>query len=217
MTGELGKVEKPAAERFAMSRKIYLVPLVVCGKDAPPELAEKCRRYWEQVRLQVDSLELKAGKIGKIYHESIVVAGEDGLKIMERFNPEGSHLTRDKCAKGAAFELIEDRALAEEALDWERCLMQGLASEAVAGKISGFYQEASRLRYDHMANRISATLSDREAGLLFISQGHRLQFPRDIEVFIVSPPAFDELQRWLREEAERGEPHQHDETCNHDK
>jgi hypothetical protein len=216
MPEELGKIEKPAADQFALSRKIYLVPLLVCGEDAPAEFADKVRRYWEQVRTQVDGLEARAGRITRIYHESIAHAGEDGLKIMEQYNPDGCRLTREKCEHGATFELVEDRALAEEAVDWERCLMLGFMTDSVAAKVNGFYQEASRRRYDHMANRISSTLKDREAGLLFISQGHRLQFPRDIEVFIVSPPALDEAQRWLRDDAARQGPHQHDESCTHD-
>lgn len=216
MPEELGKIEKPTAERFALARKVYLVPLVVCDKDAPAEFADKCRLYWEQVRSQVDGLETKAGKIARIYHESIISPGDEGLKIMEQFNPEGFKLTRKKCDSGAVYEMVEDRTLAEEAVDWERCLMLGFVTEAVNSKISSFYQEASRKRYDHMSNRISATLKEHEAGLLFVSQGHHLQFPRDIEVFIVSPPALDEIQRWLREEAEHHQGHECDSSCNHD-
>jgi len=42
-----------------------------------------------------------------------------------------------------------------------------------------------------------------EAGLLFITENHRLQFPADIEVFNVFPPAMDEIHRWLRDRAEK--------------
>ncbi|MCK4581439.1 MAG: hypothetical protein KAU10_08800, partial [Dehalococcoidia bacterium] len=30
--------------------------------------------------------------------------------------------------------------------------------------------------------------------------GHRLQFPGDIEVFSVFPPALDEIHRWVRDQ-----------------
>ena len=35
--------------------------------------------------------------------------------------------------------------------------------------------------------------------LLFIREGHRVQFPPDIEVFSVAPPVLDEIHRWLRD------------------
>jgi hypothetical protein len=39
--------------------------------------------------------------------------------------------------------------------------------------------------------------------LLFIREGHMVQFARDIEVFSVAPPALDEIHRWLRETSSR--------------
>ncbi len=40
MPQELGRIEKPLAERFAKGRKLYLVPLVYSSKDTPPEYNE---------------------------------------------------------------------------------------------------------------------------------------------------------------------------------
>ena len=37
-----------------------------------------------------------------------------------------------------------------------------------------------------------------QTGLLLISERHQVQFPQDIEVFYVSPPALDEFHRWLQ-------------------
>jgi hypothetical protein len=55
-----------------------------------------------------------------------------------------------------------------------------------------------------MAKKISETLEDDEAGLLFIREGHSMQFPGDVEVFSIFPPALDEIHRWLREQAGMG-------------
>jgi hypothetical protein len=49
----------------------------------------------------------------------------------------------------------------------------------------------------HIGAQISNTLKDGEAGILFISEGHRVQFPADMQVFFVAPPALDALRRWL--------------------
>jgi len=37
MAEELGKIEKPEVESFKGKRKLYLVPLIFQGNDAPPE------------------------------------------------------------------------------------------------------------------------------------------------------------------------------------
>jgi hypothetical protein len=42
------------------------------------------------------------------------------------------------------------------------------------------------------------TLKAGESGLLFMREGHSVQFPQDIEVFTVAPPALDEIRRWQR-------------------
>jgi hypothetical protein len=79
--------------------------------------------------------------------------------------------------------------------------MLGFMSDKVASKVSEFYVEAARKRNEFMARRISETLKDDEAGLLFIREGHSVQFSADIEVFSIFPPALDEMKRWLRDQA----------------
>ena len=75
----------------------------------------------------------------------------------------------------------------------------GFISQKVAKMVSEFYVEASRKRYEHIARRIDETLKTNEVGILFIREGHLVQFPQDIEVFSVAPPALDEIHRWQRE------------------
>jgi hypothetical protein len=31
-------------------------------------------------------------------------------------------------------------------------------------------------------------------------EGHQVQFPEDIQVFYIAPPALDEIRRWLRDQ-----------------
>ena len=212
MSPEIGRVEKPEAEQFKRSRKLYLVPLVVHGETSPEEFKEKVQAYWREVKGQLANLESRIGQVRHVYHESIVIGDEAGIKVMEEFNPVGSEITREKCAAGAVFELTEDRQLAEEAMDWERCLLLGFMTDTVAGKVSEFHAEASRKRYEHIAKRIDETLKDEEAGLIFIHEGHRVQFPKSIEVFIVFPPSLNEIHRWLRDQAEKRQKQAVEET-----
>jgi hypothetical protein len=199
MAEELGKIEKPEAGQFTNKRKLCLIPLLYSWESAPTEYIQKLELYWRQVREQVVNLESKIGKATRVYHESLTAGGEDGLKILERLNPPSKQITQEKCQNGAQLEVIEDQELVEESMDWERHLFMGFISEKVAKTVSTFFTEASHRRYDYIAKRINETLQESEAAILIIREGHMVQFPADIEVFIVAPPALDEIHRWLRD------------------
>jgi hypothetical protein len=206
MAQELGKINKPEAAIFKQGRKLLLVPLIYSYKDSPPEYTEKYDLYWKQAVGHIANLEAKIGTVSRVYHESISLGGDDGLKIMEGLNPKSCQIAKQKCRDGATLEVIEDKELAEETIDWERCLFIGFLSDKVARKVSELYIEASRKRYEHISKRMDETLQANEIGVLFIREGHLMQFPEDIEVFSVSPPALDEIHRWLRDRAAAKEP-----------
>ena len=201
MVEQLGKIQKPEADRFKQGRKLYLVPLIYSGEETFDEYKEKCNRYWQQVAEQVTNLTSKIGQVNRIYHESIFQSGEDGMKTMERLNPSSYQLAKTQCDNGAVLEAVEERELFEETMDWQRCLMLGFISDKVANKVTEFYTEANKRRNELMTTKISETLKDDEAGLLFIRDGHSVQFPTDIEVFSIFPPALDEIHRWYRDQA----------------
>ena len=199
MEEQLGKIEKPEAEQFKNKRKLYLVPLIFSGEESPTDYVERFNLYWEQVSRQIANLESKIGRVSHVYHESIALAGEDGLKLAEKLNPSCCQIAKSKCQSGAVLEATEDRELAEEGMDWERFLLLGFISHKVAKMVSEFYVEALRKRYEHIAQVIDETLKANEVGMLFIREDHSLQFPQDIEVFLVAPPALNEIHRWQRE------------------
>ncbi len=199
MAEELGKIEKPEAKQFGEKRKLYLIPLLFSWDGAPAEYVERFNLYWQQVKEHVTNLESKIGKVNRVYHESITMAGEDGLKVLEKLNPSSCQITMDKCQSGAQLDAAEDKELAEESMDWERHLLMGFVSPKVAKIVSDFFLEASRKRYEHIAKKIDDSLKGNEVGMLFIREGHLVQFPQDIEVFSVAPPALDEIHRWQRD------------------
>ena len=203
MAERLGNVGKPDSERFANKRKLYVVPLIFSGEEAPAEYVEKFNLYWEQVSEHIAKLESGIGKVNHVYHESITSAGDEGLKLVEKLNISCYRVAKDKCQSGALLERTEDRELTEESIDWERCLLLGFVSQKVAKTVSEFYLEASRRRYEHIARRIDETLKANEVGILFIREGHGVQFPQDVEVFSVAPPALDEIRRWQRDRSSR--------------
>jgi hypothetical protein len=196
---ELGKIERLEAEYFAGRRKIYVVPLIFSTEEAPPEYREKFSVYWQEVAQHIARLEHGMGKVLHIYHETLIEGGENGLKVMERLSPPSYRITVDRCAAGATLEETEDKDLVEEGMDWERCLYIGFISRKVAGIVSDSFVEISKKRYLHIARRIDETLKADEVGVLFIREGHAVQFPQDIEVFSIVPPALDEIHRWQRD------------------
>jgi hypothetical protein len=205
MAEELGKIEKPEADRFQGRKKLYLVPLIFSWKDSPPDYMDKFNLYWQQVREHVASLESKIGSIKTIYHESVTEAGDAGIAILQKLNPSSHQLVREKSLMGARLEVVEDREAIEEAMDWERHLIMGFLSNKVANMVAQFYTDASRRRYDKILQRIKETLQDGDVAMLIIREGHSIQFPPDIEVFSVAPPALDDIHRWMRERQEKAD------------
>ena len=198
MSEELGKIEKPSTEEFKGGRKLYFVPLVYCGKEPPDEYLEKYSRYWEQVESQIADLELKLGKINKVYHELISLGGEGGAKLIKSLNDRSYQTVKNRLDKGAKLEATEDGGILAEFMDWSVCLAMGLQSPTVVNKIYQFYVDASNKRNEHIAKHIDETLESDEIAVIFMVEGHLVQFPSDIQVFYVAPPALDEIKRWLR-------------------
>jgi hypothetical protein len=199
---ELGRIEKPSVESFGEERKLFVVSLLFRSDEAPVEYLEKFEAYWQQVGEHITNLEGSLGRIQRVYHESIMAGGEEGLGFLEKLNPSSFAIARQKCLEGAQLEATDDMELVEESMDWERCLMLGFISEKVARRISDFYIEASRKRYEHISRRIDETLKASERAILFVSERHRLQFPKDTQIFSVAPPALDQIHRWLRQRLE---------------
>lgn len=201
MSETLGRVERPAAESFIARRKLYLVFLVFTHESAPQEYKDRCDKYWRQVGEQLANLESKAGAATHVYHESVSEQGEAGLALLKRLHRFSHELVQTRCANGAVLEAMEDAELVAEVSDWERFMMMGYSSSKVGELVRDLYTQALKKRNEHVLSVIDTTLGPGESGLLLVGEGHRLQFPSDIEVFSVVPPALDELHRWLRDQA----------------
>lgn len=200
MSEELGKIEKPLVEEFKKGRRLYFVPLIYCGKEPPDEYLEKSNRYWNQVEDKLSALELRLGKVGKIYHELIPTRGEEGIKAIRELNEKSYEVIRNRLDKGAQLEATEEGELLAELMDWSRCLAIGLQSQKVFTTAYQSYTEISKKRNEHISHHIDITLEEDEIGMLFMREGHEVQFPEDIQVFYIAPPALDEIRRWLRDQ-----------------
>ena len=199
MSEELGRVEKPEVSSFKQNRKIIQVPLVYSGKDAPADYAELFDKYWQQVDEMISKLEARLGRVTVILHESITDSGEEGYKVMQELNSKSHAICTAKRENGARLLVFEDSTLLADVMDWERCMMIGFFSENVARKVYDAFSECSKLRYQHISKSINDLLKDGDIALLFIREGHAIQFPPDTDVFMVAPPALDEIHRWVRD------------------
>jgi hypothetical protein len=118
---------------------------------------------------------------------------------LEQLNPHTHKIATKRTQAGATLEATEEAELANECMDWERFLLFGFLSHSAAEKVSELYHESTSKRYEHIARCIDETLEASEVAVLFIREGHHVQFPQDIEVFMVAPPALDAIHRWLRD------------------
>ena len=215
MSEELGKIEKPSLEEFRKGRRLYFVPLIYCGRESPPDYLERFNRYWNQVEDKMSALEMKLGKVAKIYHELVPTGGEEGIKATKEINDKSYQIIKNRLDKGAQLESAEEGELLTELMDWSRCLAVGLQSQKASTTVYQSYMEISKKRNEHIAQKIDETLKADEIGILFMREGHQVQFPEDIQVLYIAPPALDDIRRWLRDQetkppseqqAEEGKP-----------
>ncbi len=196
---EIGKIEKPSAESMAGKRKLYCVPSVYPVEQAPQEYNDLVQRYWEEVSEQIERLE-HAGKIRKIFCENLFTSGQEALDVLGKINDRALQIVKRKIEEGADLFPIESEDIFGPFVDWRNCLAV-VRTHEVATKILDFYGDIAGRRIAHILDAIEKALAENEAALLIMADEDRmrLQFPQDIEVFLVTPRSYDDLMRWLRD------------------
>ncbi|MEW6096150.1 MAG: hypothetical protein AB1567_06455 [bacterium] len=198
MPEQLGKIEKPIVETYKTGRKLYFVPLIFTPQKYDDEFLKIANKYWEEVQTQLTDLETKLGTSNKIYHELVPIGGEDGVKLIEELSKGSCQIVKSRLDKGAKLELIEDRELLAEFMDWSKCLLVELELEKVFDMVYAFYTDALQKRNKYIEQQIDETLKENEAGILLMQELHQIQFPQGLEVFYIAPPSLDEIRRWIR-------------------
>jgi len=195
---ELGQIEKPAAEGFVIKRKLYCVSSVYSLKDAPEDYKGLFEKYWNEVTKQLERLEA-VGKVKKIFSADITSPGEESFDALARINERALQLIQQKIGEGAVLLPLEREEILGPFLDWAHCLNIVRTKEAFE-KIMGFYSELLDKRLQHAKEVIEGNLLEGEAGMLIMRDEDRmrLQFPPDIEVFLVTPPSYDDILKWFR-------------------
>ncbi len=196
---EIGKIERPDVEDYVSKRKLYCVANIYAIEEAPDDFKQLVNRYWDEIFKQIDKLE-SAGKIKKIFCEIIYQEGEKALEVLSRINERISQIVRKKIEEGGILFPLEKEEIIGPYTDWGNCL-RVVYTEEVFKKVLEFYTEISNKRLEHILQIIDKNLAQAEAGLLIMKDEDRarLQFPRDIEVFLVTPPSYDDIMKWFRE------------------
>lgn len=198
---ELGKIERPDAGSFLGKRKLYCVANVYPLKDGPDDYKSLVERYWGEATEQTERLEA-AGKVKKIFCESVSGKGEEAYRVLAELNEKALGLVKKKVGEGAVLCPLESEEIFGPFLDWTNCL-NVVRTREVFMKILEFYNEFSDKRLKHAAEVIEVNLMEGEAGLVIMRDEDRirLQLAQDIEIFLVTPPSYDDILRWFREKA----------------
>ncbi len=190
-------------EKAMAGRNLFCVSLI--DPETPEELS---KRYWLEVEGQVARLERSFGRVNKLYHEANYLAEEAGLKHIKRLNEKAYQLIKSKVDAGAKVEALEDRELFLGIADCQLFLTLRFSSKEVLDKVSKLtpeiaqvYEKALQKRREHIPKQISDTLKDGETGMLVMREEERIkiQFPPEINVILVRPPALSEIEKWQRE------------------
>jgi hypothetical protein len=203
MTEELGKIEKPSVSSFKQGRKLFFLPVIYSSDNAPEDFTGLTNKYWDQASRQLDELTTKLGVVKRIYHELVDSTGEQGLDLVKELNDKSYVMIKSLTNKGAELEAFEDTDILTEYMDWNRCLMIGLQNSQVISKIYGSYTETGKKRNSQLTKIIDDTLKPDEIGLLMMRENHQVQFPSDTQIFYISPPALDEIKRYIREQEDK--------------
>jgi hypothetical protein len=197
---ELGKIEKPKPESYAGKKKLYCVQNMYLPENAPDEYKRLFHKYWDEVSQQIEKIEV-AGKIKKVFCESIYSSREEALDTLGRMNERAVQIIKKKLEEDGTLLPLENKEIFGPFLDWSNCLMM-VKTKEVFDKVQEFYMEFLNKRFQHILNVIENNLTEGEAGLLIMRNEDRarIQFPSDIEIFLVIPPSHDNLLKWLREQ-----------------
>ncbi len=196
---ELGRIQKPGVDQFSGKRKLYCVASVYPVEDAPDDYKALVNKYWDEVVRQIEKIET-AGRAGKIFCELMSDQSDEDFDLLKRVNARAHQLVKQRLEQGDTLVPLESREITGPYTDWANCLRVVFTHEVFA-KVLEFFMEYSEKRFQQMIKRIDENLSEGEAGLLIMKDEDRakLQFPGDVEVFLITPPSYDDVVRWLRE------------------
>jgi hypothetical protein len=202
---EIGKINKPVAEKYKNMRKIYFVRNLYLPKNATDQYKIIFDRYWKEVEEHIAKIEV-AGNVAKIFCESLYVSGEDAKKIIKSMNVALEQIVQKKIDAGAELLPLEDKGIFGSYVDWNNCMMV-IRTDRVYDKVQEELKAVVKERFKYIKTVLEKNIGKAEAAMLIMRGEDRdlLELPDDIELFIISPPAYDDLVTFMRDRNEGNE------------
>ena len=187
-------------------RKLFLVPIIHTRSDMgsiAPVLSEisinafgkefweshqtTVSEFWDSIVLFFKSLEVQNFKV---YQDGLVIAGEEGLKIINEGAKQGSanyKIISDLILRGAILMKTEDLGLVHKEYDYIKKLTLAKSTREIKSAASKYKSVQNKLlenRDKFIAGEIQNTLKNDETGILFIGAYHNVvsKLPGDINV-----------------------------------
>jgi len=196
---EIGKIDKPDVERYKNKRKIYYVRNLYLPQNATDGYKEIFYRYWNEVEEHLGKLEV-AGKIEKIFCESIYMTGDEAMKVLNSMNVRLEEIVQKKIDAGGKLLPLESKEIFGIYIDWYHCLSH-VKTPSVHEMIHQFLDETIKKRFEHIKSVLQENIADSEAAMLIMRDGEQklLELPDDIELFNITPPAYDDLVLFIKD------------------
>ncbi len=199
---EIGKIDKPEVKKYKNRKKIYFVRNLYLPKNASDQYKSIFDRYWKEVEEHIAKIEA-AGKVTKIFCESLYMTGEDAIRVLTSMNGALQQIIKKKIDAGAELLALEDKDIFGSYVDWNNCMMV-IRTENVYNKVQEQLKAVVKDRFKHIKSVLQSTIGPADAALLIMRSEDKdlLELPDDVELFLISPPAYDDLMKFLRDRDE---------------
>ncbi len=214
---ELGKIEKPEAANFSAKRKLYVIPTLPFEELASQyDLGMKVERFWGEVKEKINYFISTYGNINTLFIEGINEDQKAGQEYLEKLGKENNYykLLKDLVDSGAAIRGIEKSGRMEKLKllfeEYSKSFLPEIKEihmdyygkdinfdgwrEYLLKNIQEIQDEMGK-----SATRILGELPPDSSGVLIITDGRPIEFPEGIDIFQIRPPAFDEIERIIRQ------------------
>lgn len=196
---QLGKIQRLSIDEFKSKRVLFCIPNLFVPDEEDETLKNIIEKYWLEALAHVEKLE-KLGLVTKIFIEAIFIDGQEAVDVIRETNPYLYPLIEKKVSEGAVVKGIEDPEIFGEFIDWGNCL-RIVKTNAVMQKVFDYFNKINQKRIEEIENKISNSLQEGESAILILRDQDRikLNLPKDIEIFLVIPSAYDDVLRYLRD------------------
>lgn len=196
---ELGKIQRLTVEDFKGKRRLFCIPNLFVPQEEDEKLVNLVEKYWNEALSHIEKLE-KLGYVTKIFVETIFIEGQSAVDVIRETNPYLYPLIEKKISQGAVVVGIEDPEIFGEFIDWGNCL-RVVKTASVVQRVLEFFNNVNQKRIGYIKDKIINSLQEGENAILILTDNERvkLEFPQDVEVFLVVPSTYDDIMKYLRD------------------